>query len=216
MDLADKFISRIKEKIREEAVPKNIKKIFEFPIPSETRSGWHSETPLSVDSTQNDFYSHKFPFEKESSHAYTITSKSLKPPLMHSVSMISQTKPIIHKTPFQHSNFKTPTLHFFDESKFKYEDEDDVEIKKMGTGMDEELLEHTTYENDKSLNFCHQTLLTSNPSIKPKDSGNLKMKEAIHSPPSSHVACSHPKGVYRYFHPHLILSVGKTSPISVK
>jgi hypothetical protein len=46
--------------------------------------------------------------------------------------------------------------------------------------------------------------------------GSFKMKEAIHSPPSPHVAYLHPKGVYRYFHPHLILSVGKTSPISVK
>ena len=46
--------------------------------------------------------------------------------------------------------------------------------------------------------------------------GSFRMKEAIHSPPSPHVAYLHPKGVYRYFHPHLILSVGKTSPISVK
>ena len=46
--------------------------------------------------------------------------------------------------------------------------------------------------------------------------GSFRMKEAIHSPPSPHVSYSHPKGVYRYFHPHLILSVGKTSPISVK
>jgi hypothetical protein len=46
--------------------------------------------------------------------------------------------------------------------------------------------------------------------------GSFRMKEAIHSPPSPHVAYSHPKGVYRYFHPHLILSVGKTSPISIK
>ena len=46
--------------------------------------------------------------------------------------------------------------------------------------------------------------------------GSSRMKEAIHSPPSPHVAYSHPKGVYRYFHPHLNLSVGRTSPISVK
>jgi hypothetical protein len=46
--------------------------------------------------------------------------------------------------------------------------------------------------------------------------GSFRMKEAIHSPPSPHVAYFNPKGVYRYFHPHLILSVGKTSPISVK
>jgi hypothetical protein len=46
--------------------------------------------------------------------------------------------------------------------------------------------------------------------------GSFRMKEAIHSPPSPHVAYFHPKGVYRYFHPYLILSVGKTSPISVK
>lgn len=302
MDLADKFISRIKEKIREEAIPKKIKKIFELSIPNETSNDGHNETPLSVSSTQNNFYSHKLPFEKENSHAYTVTYKSLKPTLMHRVSMISQTKPITHKTSFQHSNFKTPTLHFFDESKFEYEDEDEVEIKKMGTGMDEEPLEHTIHENGKSSNLCHKNLLTSNPPIKPKDSGNIKIKvvdskpcvveanigvnhdltylhhpfmsdykkhygfkpgllgqdgfqtrslsmliendpflgenfnspidqselgkvmmkgahlfeHTIHSPLFPHEAYFHPKGVYRYFHPHLILSVGKTSPIFVK
>ena len=52
--------------------------------------------------------------------------------------------------------------------------------------------------------------------------GNVMMKGAhplehiIHPPLFSHVAYFHPKGVYRYFHPHLILSVGKTSPISIK
>lgn len=46
--------------------------------------------------------------------------------------------------------------------------------------------------------------------------GSFRMKEAIHSPPSPHVAYLHHKCVYRYFHLHLILSVGKTSPISVK
>jgi hypothetical protein len=46
--------------------------------------------------------------------------------------------------------------------------------------------------------------------------GSFRMKEAIHSPPSPHVAYFHPKGVYRYFHPHLIQSVGKTSPIFIK
>jgi hypothetical protein len=46
--------------------------------------------------------------------------------------------------------------------------------------------------------------------------GSFRMEEAIHSSPTPHVAYFHPKGVYRYFHPHLILSVGKTSPISVK
>jgi hypothetical protein len=90
--------------------------------------------------------------------------------------MISQTKPITHKTSFQQSNFKMTTLHFFDESKFEYEEEDEVKIKKMETGMDEEPLEHTIYENGKSSNLCHKTLLTSNPPIKPKDSGNLTLK----------------------------------------
>jgi hypothetical protein len=133
-------MSRIKENIREEVVPKKIENIFEISVPSETSSSCHNERPLCVDSTQNNFYS----------HTYTITSESLKPTLMHRVSMISKTKPIICKTSFQHFIFKTPTLHFFDEIKFEYEDEDDVEIKKMGTGMDEEPLDHTNYENDKS------------------------------------------------------------------
>jgi hypothetical protein len=38
----------------------------------------------------------------------------------------------------------------------------------------------------------------------------------IHPPLFHHVAHSYQDGVYRYYHPHLILSVGKTSPLSVK
>ena len=38
----------------------------------------------------------------------------------------------------------------------------------------------------------------------------------IHPPLFPHEAYFHRDGVYRYYHPHLILSVGKTSPISVK
>ena len=154
MDSADIFITRVKEKIVEESKPKRIKKIFELSVPSETSSGWHNE--------------------KENSHAYTITFEPLKPTLMHRVSMISQTKPIIHKTSFQHTKFKMPTLNFFDESKFEYED--DVEIKKMGTGMDEEPLEHTNYENDKSSNPCHKTLPTSNPPINQYSTGSFTLE----------------------------------------
>jgi hypothetical protein len=56
----------------------------------------------------------------------------------------------------------------------------------------------------------------TDPTINQCYSGSFRMKEAVHSPPSPHVAYFHPKGVYRYFHPHLIHCVGKTSPISVK
>ncbi|GJX25065.1 hypothetical protein Tco_0231361 [Tanacetum coccineum] len=69
-----------------------------------------------------------------------------------------------------------PVLHSFEESKLEYEDEDDVEIKMMGIGMDKELLEHNLYENDISLIICHNFSLTSNLPIKPKDSGNSNMK----------------------------------------
>ena len=46
--------------------------------------------------------------------------------------------------------------------------------------------------------------------------GVQPFEHIIHPPLLPHVAYFHLKGVYRYFHPHLILSVGKTSPISVK
>ncbi|GKC30349.1 hypothetical protein Tco_1037643, partial [Tanacetum coccineum] len=37
------------------------------------------------------------------------------------------------------------------ENKLEYEDEDEVEIKMMGTGMDKESLEHNLYKNDITL-----------------------------------------------------------------
>lgn len=46
--------------------------------------------------------------------------------------------------------------------------------------------------------------------------GSYIFEHIIHPPLFPHVAYFHRDGVYRYFHPHLILSVGKTSPISVK
>ena len=60
-----------------------------------------------------------------------------------------------------------------------------------------------------------------NPPINPIEFGKVMMigahpfEHIIHPPHLPHEAYFHPKGVYRYFHPHLILSVGKTSPISV-
>ena len=61
-----------------------------------------------------------------------------------------------------------------------------------------------------------------NSPIDQSELGKVMMKGAhpiehiIHPPLFHHMAYFHPKGVYRYFHPHLILSVGKTSPISIK
>jgi hypothetical protein len=61
-----------------------------------------------------------------------------------------------------------------------------------------------------------------NPPINPIEFGKVMMigahifEHIIHPQLFPHVAYFHPKGVYRYFHPHLIQSVGKTSPISVK
>ncbi|GKB91801.1 hypothetical protein Tco_0964073 [Tanacetum coccineum] len=63
-----------------------------------------------------------------------------------------------------------PILHSFEENKLEYEDEDAVEIKMMGTGMDKESLEHNLYENDITSIICHNFSPTSNPPIKPKDS----------------------------------------------
>lgn len=61
-----------------------------------------------------------------------------------------------------------------------------------------------------------------NPPINLIELGKVMMMGAhpfehiIYPPLFPHVAYFHPKGVYRYFHPHLIQSVGKTSPISIK
>ena len=46
--------------------------------------------------------------------------------------------------------------------------------------------------------------------------GAHAFKHIIHPLLFPHEAHLNQDGVYRYYHPHLILSVGKTSPISVK
>ncbi|GJS50536.1 hypothetical protein Tco_0623898 [Tanacetum coccineum] len=98
--------------------------------------------------------------------------------MVHRVSMISNIKPTIYRTPHQHLNFnlKIPLLRLFEENKFEYEDEDEVGIKMMGTGMDKESLENNLYENGITLIICHNFSPTSNLPIKPKDSGSFRMK----------------------------------------
>ncbi|GKB26356.1 ribonuclease H-like domain-containing protein [Tanacetum coccineum] len=67
-------------------------------------------------------------------------------------------------------NMLTESADDFEENKLEYEDENEVEIKMMGTGIDKESLEHNLYENDITSIICHKFSLTSNPPIKPKDS----------------------------------------------
>nr|GEW92002.1 retrotransposon Orf1 [Tanacetum cinerariifolium] len=120
------------------------------------------------------------------------------------VSMISKIEPTIYKTPHQHliSNLKMPILHSFEENKLEYEDENEVEIKMMGTEMDKELLEHNLHKNDITLIIFHNFSLTSNPPIKPKNSSSFRMKVVepltIHTPPSPHVAYFHRNGRKAY------------------
>ncbi|GJY52309.1 hypothetical protein Tco_0443156 [Tanacetum coccineum] len=66
----------------------------------------------------------------------TVTPETLKPTMVHRVSMISKIEPTNNRTPHQYlnSNLKMPLLHSFEENKLEYEDEDAVEIKMMGTG----------------------------------------------------------------------------------
>ncbi|GJX56743.1 hypothetical protein Tco_0286640 [Tanacetum coccineum] len=67
-----------------------------------------------------------------------------------------------------------PILHLFKENKYK--DEAEFEIKIMETRIDKESLEHNLYKNDITLIIGHNFSPTSNPPIKPKDSGNFRMK----------------------------------------
>ncbi|GJR26349.1 zinc finger, CCHC-type containing protein [Tanacetum coccineum] len=138
-------------------------------------------------------------------HTASVTPKTLKPTMVHRVSMISKIKPTKYRTSHQHlnSNLKMPILHSFEENKLEYEDEDAVEIKMMETRMDKESFEHNLYENDIILIICYNFSLTSNPPIKPKDPGNFKMKVVkpltIHTPPSPHVAYFHQNGRKTHF-----------------
>ncbi|GKA24482.1 hypothetical protein Tco_0710515 [Tanacetum coccineum] len=60
----------------------------------------------------------------------------------------------------------------------------------------------------------------TDPPINPYSPGSFRMKVVkpltIHTPPSPHVAYLHQNGVYRYYHPHLTLSVGETHLLRVK
>ncbi|GJT03302.1 hypothetical protein Tco_0824471 [Tanacetum coccineum] len=93
-------------------------------------------------------------------------------------------------------------LHSFEKNKLEYEDEDEVEIKMMGTGMDKESLELNLYENDITPIICHNFSLTSNPLIKSKDSGSFRMKVVepltIHTPTSPHMAFLHQNVIMEY------------------
>ena len=71
-------------------------------------------------------------------------------------------------------------------------------------------------ENDPFLGENFNSLIDQSELGKVMMKGAHPFEHIIHPPLFSHVAYFHPKGVYRYFHPHLILSVGKTSPLSVK
>ncbi|GKB16054.1 zinc finger, CCHC-type containing protein [Tanacetum coccineum] len=114
-------------------------------------------------------------------HTPTVTPETLKLAMVHRVSMISKFKPTIYRTPHRHlnSNLKMAILHSFEENKLEYEDEDEVEIKMMGTRMDKESLKHNLHENDITPIICHNFSPTSNPPIKPKDSGSFRMKEFL-------------------------------------
>ncbi|GJT74892.1 hypothetical protein Tco_1041617 [Tanacetum coccineum] len=91
-----------------------------------------------------------------------------------------------------------PILYSFEENKLEYEDEDEVKIKMMGTGMDKESLEHNLYEDDITPIICHNFSPTSNPPIKLKDYGSFRMKVVepltIHTPPSPHVVYLYQNG----------------------
>ncbi|GJS60258.1 hypothetical protein Tco_0655042 [Tanacetum coccineum] len=76
----------------------------------------------------------------------------------------------------EESLMRNEVLLEYEENKLEYEDEDEVEIKMMGTRMDKESLEHNLYENDITPIICHNFSLTLNPPIKPKDSGSFRMK----------------------------------------
>ncbi|GJS36177.1 hypothetical protein Tco_0534559 [Tanacetum coccineum] len=62
-----------------------------------------------------------------------------------------------------------PVLHSFEENKLEHEDEDEVEIKMMGTGMDKEFLEYNLYKNGITSIICHNFSLTSKPPVRSRE-----------------------------------------------
>ena len=72
MELAEKFISRIKEKIREEASHKKIEKIFELPVPNESYNKVSDETPLSEPSPLHFSYPFEPPRKEMNSRVHSV------------------------------------------------------------------------------------------------------------------------------------------------
>nr|GEV62260.1 MAK10-like protein [Tanacetum cinerariifolium] len=137
-------------------------------------------------------------------HTLNVTPETLKLTMVHRVLLISKIKPTNYRTPHQHlnSNLKMPILHSFEENTLEYEDEDAVEIKMMGIGMDKESLEHNLYEIDMTSIISHNFSVTSNPPIKLKDPGSFWIKAVepltIHIPPSPHVVYLYQNVVFDY------------------
>ena len=77
MDLADKFISRIKEKIREKSTPRIIEKIFELPTPLVCDKGDNGETSPG-DSPSIPPYFHELPQEEKNLQFHNIFVGSLQ------------------------------------------------------------------------------------------------------------------------------------------
>ncbi|GKD40979.1 hypothetical protein Tco_1261186 [Tanacetum coccineum] len=126
-------------------------------------------------------------------HTPSVTPETLKPTMLHKVSMISKIKPTNYRTPHQHlnSNLKMPILHSFEENKLEYEDEDEAEIKTMGTGMDKEPLEHNLYENDLTSIICKCKYVTRNTGKERKNEENTDSYENLRHNPYDSVTPRH-------------------------
>ena len=101
MDLADIFISRVKEKIAEEPKPKKIEKVFELSTPFEPHYGQDEEVPSSESymTSLSKFFKPTHELEGSKFHKIFVGSVLVTPYNFHKVNKRSfGFKPGVHQT----------------------------------------------------------------------------------------------------------------------
>nr|GEW20150.1 hypothetical protein [Tanacetum cinerariifolium] len=114
---------------------------------------------------------------------------------------------------YYHPCIDDPTKHY----RFK------PGLLRQSGSLGVDLLKLEMIEDDWELKFKEVSFLGRglNLPIKPKEVEKVRIKDTHHlehifQPLFLHMAPLHPNGVYRYYHPHLNLSVGEPSLLSVK
>lgn len=144
MDLADEFISRIKEKIREKATPKKIEKIFDLPTPKVISEGVESGEPFPGGSPPNLPYFYEPPLEDKNSQIHRIFVGRLQvtlPNLYEAKRRSFGFKPGVKRVHLKQHSTKDPMEQIFP-SPTCYDKDND--LSGIGTGP---IYNHTSFRD---------------------------------------------------------------------